>query len=402
MASASGKNDPSTSHTPTSDSEEEYEGFLGGKWIRSRRKNKNSFMSGKYVCAGGSKKCGQKVNDGDNGITCSVCDKWYHAECQNVTLAAYYALMKYDEWLDWICQRCKGELKKNKLPNSSQKLFEQLKEEIQRQTCIIKQTREENSKLIQHIGETQERKSEKLTQEVERLKNLVSEGNAFINEHKTKTSDEGKVTYAEMANRMGKEMSDMCERMERGSTEVDKRIINMEQNVVKHIKEQNEKIEASTKTIEKVAENRDREDRAANLIIHNVDESQASSTEERIQHDKDVFRSMARGLGQEVRDSDIERIIRLNRKDSSTDKAKPRLILVKLKSIELADSIFRRRMALKDAGFPNKYITRDKSPAERLQLRRLRAQLLDKGTATHMIFRNKVVPRDQRHKLPNH
>ena len=74
----------------------------------------------------------------------------------------------------------------------------------------------------------------------------------------------------------------------------------MEQNVVKHITELYERIEASTDTIEKVAESKEREDHAVNLIIHNVDESQANSTEERNQHDKDALRNMVRGLGLKI------------------------------------------------------------------------------------------------------
>ena len=55
--------------------------------------------------------------------------------------------------------------------------------------------------------------------------------------------------------------------------------------------------------------------------------------------------------------------MRLSRRDSSADHPEPTLILVKLNNIESANKIFRRRLALKDAGFANKHITRDKSAA---------------------------------------
>ena len=395
MAMTRSKDEPDSRFLSSTDSEEEYEGILAGNWVKVQKKKGNA-VSRKYRCAGGPEtKCGVEITDGENGVTCAICETRYHAECQNLKTAAYKALIRYEGFLAWICQSCKDGLKRSKLFSSSQNMLNELKEEIKNQTRIIKKTSEENNNMIHQLGELHGKSSAKLREEVAKIKSTLVETNTVIKEHKIEACLEKNATYAEVVSRMGKNMSEICSKMEKESTEVDKRLASMEQNVVRHIVEQSETIQTSSKSIGKVAESKEREDRAANLIIHNIDESQAGDLGEKIQHDKNVFKSMARGIGYELDDSEIDRIIRLNRKDITEGNHKTRLILVKLRSAEVAQKIFDKRMGLKDAGFPNKYITRDKSPAERLLQRQLRTQLHEKGKATHRIFRNRVVPRDQ-------
>jgi ribosomal protein L37AE/L43A len=38
--------------------------------------------------------CGKMVTNRDKGVWCEVCDKWYHNNCENVTLEVYKLLKK--------------------------------------------------------------------------------------------------------------------------------------------------------------------------------------------------------------------------------------------------------------------------------------------------------------------
>ena len=73
---------------------------------------------------------------------------------------------------------------------------------------------------------------------------------------------------------------------------------------------------------------------------------------------------------------------------------RPRLLLVKLETAEDAESLLMKRFGLRDAGYPNVYITRDLSKEEREKQWKLREELKKKGRDTHKIFRGRVIPRE--------
>ena len=144
-------------------------------------------------------------------------------------------------------------------------------------------------------------------------------------------------------------------------------------------------------------ESREKEDRASNILIHNIPESESEDYEKRKEEDIQKFMEIAEALG--ATDIELHKLVRLRRKmeekeaDGQKGKQRPKIMLLKLGSSEQADMIFRRRFNLKSKGFVNTYITRDLPPKEREEQRKLRAELQEKGKATHVIFRGKVVER---------
>ena len=138
-------------------------------------------------------------------------------------------------------------------------------------------------------------------------------------------------------------------------------------------------------------------DRSKNLIIHNIPECDNVNPKVRDDHDlKEVSKIMHSLIG-EGSTAKITRSFRLNRQqraDPHEIDRRPRLLLVKLETVEDAESLLMKRFGLRDAGFPNVYITKDLSKEEREKQWKLREELKKKGRDTHKIFRGRVVPRD--------
>ena len=139
-------------------------------------------------------------------------------------------------------------------------------------------------------------------------------------------------------------------------------------------------------------------DRSRNLIIHNIPECDSDDPKVRAEHDVKEMSKITQSLCGTGTSTNIARAFRLNRQkpaDLNEVDRRPRLLLIKLDKEEDAESLFMKRFGLRDAGFPNIYITRDLSKEERERQWKLREELKRKGKDAHKIFRGKVVPRGQ-------
>lgn len=138
-------------------------------------------------------------------------------------------------------------------------------------------------------------------------------------------------------------------------------------------------------------------DRSKNLIIHNIPESDSADPKVRTDHDLKELTKIVHSLCGEGDAAKIARSFRLNRRqhaESHEIDRRPRLLLVKLETAEDAESLLMKRFGLRDAGYPNVYITRDLSKEEREKQWKLREELKKKGRDTHKIFRGRVIPRE--------
>ena len=183
---------------------------------------------------------------------------------------------------------------------------------------------------------------------------------------------------------------DSCKRT--AEKQLEEKIDSMETKVVEKLSEQKDAILRSSDTIRK-AMIESKEDREMNLILHNFPESDSTEPEVRKESDLAQFHEMSRALSGEDTQLEVEKIFRLGKKEAT---AKPRLLLVRLKSATQVENLYKKRFKLKEVGFANRYITHDLAPEERTRQRELREELKAKGRDTHKIFQNKVVPRDQK------
>ena len=173
------------------------------------------------------------------------------------------------------------------------------------------------------------------------------------------------------------------------------RIMDLEAKMVKKIQEQQEAILSNAKGIKKVVESHEKEERECNVLVHNIPECEDKDYEKQKKHDLEKFNDIATALG--ATNVEVEKVIRLRRKTTEDNNRKnPRIMLLKLRSSEEVELIFKRRFNLKSHGYANTYISRDLSPLEREEQRKLRQELQEKGRDAYVIFRGKVVPRINR------
>ena len=343
------------------------------------------------ICDGApGTKCGRPVKDTERGIECDVCHKWFHASCQGVNDEAYEALQEHLDILAWICKVCKGEIKNGKGTlgtDSVERRMEELADIVKQQIRVIKKTSDEQDRVIRELGELQARKITTLSERVDELTEKVNEKASEQMAGKS-YAEAAKTTCERIISTLGPKLDAL--------PKVD-RLKDMELKVVEKMKEQQEVIKNSSKDIKRVMESREKEDRASNILIHNIPESESEDYEKRKEEDVQKFMEIAEALG--ATEIELHKLVRLRRKmedkdaDEQKGKQRPKIMLLKLGSSEQADMIFRRRFNLKSKGFANTYITRDLPPKEREEQRKLRAELQEKGKATHVIFRGKVVER---------
>ena len=336
------------------------------------------------VCSGApGLKCGRQVGEEDEGVECDICQKWYHTSCQGVNSDAYAALQEHSEILAWICKECKVKTKENKgctlKCSSIESKLESLTETIRDHDRIIRKSAEEQGKVLRELGEFQGRNTRILH---ERCEEIIEKVNAVSGKN---MKDLVSKTYAEAAKSSGEKIiSAIGQKLD--SLPKAKAIADMEMKV--------------TKDIKRVIESKDKEDRAMNVLVHNVPESEKEDEDDQKREDVDKFKEIAEALG--VKEVEVRKLVRLRRKvvtgekesgKEEKDKQKPNIILVKLTSSDHASLLYNRRFNLKSKGFPNIYITKDLPPQERQEQRRLREELRQKGRETHVIYRGKVVER---------
>lgn len=203
------------------------------------------------------------------------------------------------------------------------------------------------------------------------------------------------------------QLTDKIQQMEKSVSEIKEQ----QRKIEVSMKEQKEAVQAvprcteelknSAHEIKRYVESQDKEDRDSNIILHNIPESTAEDPAVRKQHDSEIFQGVVTALlGGETK-VETTNVFRMGKKQVSQGQGpapvtaqKPRLMMVKLKDRDDVNKLIKRRTHLKEAGYPNVYITKDMPPEERAIQRKLREELRHKGKETHRIFRGKVVPRN--------
>ena len=318
-----------------------------GEWISPTSKSKKA----KYVCKGSKKKvCGIAIREKDDSIRCDGCEGWFHPKCQGLTAEAFKALVKFD--FIWLCDTCKPSL------SSMIQLGKHLEARIEAA----------EHKILSMLDQSCPKKD--LTKQLEsKISSMEKTVMGKIREHQEKVT----TTL--------QEQSKVVEAMPKYTSEINQSALDL-------------------KTL--IMSKEDRDNRETNLLLHNMPESGSSNTEERKEHDAKSFNKVASALLGNQTKIDTVSIYRLGKKaeqinEQDRTEPKPRLMLVKLTSKEDVQTLMKRRMKLREAGFPNIYLTHDLPPEERAkqkkQREKLKEELETKGKENYKIFRGRVVPK---------
>ena len=232
-------------------------------------------LSKEEICMGApGAKCGLPVGDDDEGVGCDMCHRWYHGACQGVTTGAYKALQEHPEVLAWICKDCKTKIKEDNNKKKENKKLEEkidaLMDIVKDQTRVIRKTTEEHEEVLRELGELQGRNFNTLHEQNEAINSRVEKMAGSSTGEKKETEK----TYADVAKKT-------CEQII--ST------LGAKLDVLP-------KVDMIAEDIKKVIKTRESEDRATNILVHNVPESRSEKTEVRKEEDLKKFKEIAEAL----------------------------------------------------------------------------------------------------------
>ena len=317
----------------------------------------------KYICKGGLKKvCGTDIADDQDAIRCDVCEMWFHPKCQGITIRAFQVIAEYK--LFWPCDTCREKLESTK--NIIKYLDEKL-ETLGREIQVERKSIDEKlvAKLEEGLNQIEVALDRKLAEQKKAVETSLKMQEEVI-ENSVKAQAEGKQSYADMVAKSVKDIPKFTEELKNSAV-----------NLTKMVESRKEK-----------------ELRENNLILHNVKESREEDSKKRREHDEAVFAEVISGvLGDQNRpEIQIEKAYRLGKK-TDDEKAKPRLLLIRLKSKENVDLIMKYRKLLRQnaPSLGPVFITRDLTKEEREKEWQLRKELEEKGKETHRVFRGKVI-----------
>ena len=338
------KEDHENEKAGDSDSEEEG-GVIVGGWSPAGKSRKS-----KYVCKGGQKVCGLTISSKEDSIMCDACKDWFHPKCQGLSVDAFRALSKYD--FLWLCAECRPKFM------AILEIGKSLESRIEKA----------ESRILDSLNESKSKDDQGFQ---EQLKNKIQQVEVSVNQIKEQQT--------KLENTMREQ-----------------------KDAVKAVPKYTEELKNSAHEIKKFVESQGQGGRENNIILHNIPECNSEDPQERKKNDAKTFEGVVSALlGGDVK-VETTQVFRLGKRQSTQEqsatgdndqKQKPRLMMIKLKDKDHVGQLIKRRTQLKEAGYPNVYLTKDLSPEERAAQKSIREELRIKGKDTHRIFRGKVVPR---------
>lgn len=357
--------------------------------------------------------CKLRVNSGEKGITCDMCKRWYHKECENVNKKDYEFLTRGEGSVKWFCRGCESKIEdmskgyrklEKKLEDMEVEMVKLRKEEDKRQDTI-KKIEEQNKKM----QEDNERCWEMMKGEIEKIDKQIRE----LVRKETKSAQEEtqkkvEATREEIGKKQEKKLQGLREEIEKmkkmkmtvEESDQSKRERKQEMELLKkevisegmqEIRKTGEEKEKKVIEMSLKIDEIEKERKKKNIVIFNVEESEEKETGKRIQEDMDkCLKIFAQEL--EVQDLTVEKVIRIGRK-SEENKRRP--MIVKLGSENDRNTVLGRAKKLRySEEFVRVYIVKDLTEDEREKDKKLRKELKEKREKEEgqfIIRRGKVI-----------
>ena len=317
----------------------------------SRSRSSSDAGSDTAFCRGGSGKanCGEPVRSSDHGVSCDMCENWFHASCQEIPAPAYEALVSF-KILSWLCPVCKEAVK-----NGETRRLVLLESKVDK----LDRSMSSHIKLVSQSMREQEAAVDNQTKIIERsLRELHAQ--------KALYADIVKGTCSEMCEKVSAKMQCAPDGVPTGPEP------------------------ASSKGMAKVLDDfLDRDRRKNNLVIHNLPELVEGTTGERAVHDVQLFQDMAKEAFN-IRVA-VAKSFRVGRAVANRD----RLLIVTLETPGVKWDLLRLAPQLRGCEkWGNIYITPDLTPAEREAAKKVREELAARkkaGETNLTIRRGRVV-----------
>ena len=319
----------------------------------------------------------KKENEDDRWIQCDVCANWNHAACAALDDNEYEALKKGGRKVKWLCRECDiphiletlKVLKEIKAKNDKlEKDLSELKNEV---SSVTKKLNEEIGGINKKLSDTKS----KFDKQMEGVRNDIEKLVQKKVDAKMQETDEILVKTVE------KKVEDHLAAVTNNITAVRDSIGDVKKDVVDVKKD--------------VDEQKEREQRAPNMIIYNIPESALGSLQERIDHDQhfciDTFYKV---LKVKVDAGDIKKTVRLGKKVESGGH---RPLLIQFRDRIFKNMVMESLSALKGADEPYKKLifAHDLTIRERAECKKLVAEAKEeeqKDSSGEYLYRVRGVP----------
>ena len=278
--------------------------------------------------------CTRVVKASEKGTQCSICDRWFHNICQNLTPDEYKALQGNNTRIHWYCDSCQVGA-----------------------TSLYKKV------LSLEVA------SKKMETKIGKLEEKI----------------DGKPSKEEVDTQIAAKLDEVLE------TKVEESIDEKMQGI--------ENINSETICTKVVTEISERENRANNIIMHGIDESNEEDGADRTREDWETIKQVLTEIGIEEQPGDQTMMKRLG--ERTEDKKRP--ILISLKDKRTKQEIITKARKLKDSEkFKQVGISHDLTKIQREELKNLREEARKKSTeeTTYIVIgppeRRKIVAKKDR------
>ena len=157
--------------------------------------------------------CGKHVTRRDKGISCDICEGWYHSSCTGMSDIQYnFYKEDKDAKVNWACTNC---IKAKKEENSIHTMLKEIKKKNDENNETIRQEREISRQERETSRQEREASSQERRQMMDMMKHLADQMKNMENRMENKVTDMLKTSEREMILKVNNEMDERFERFKR-------------------------------------------------------------------------------------------------------------------------------------------------------------------------------------------
>ena len=297
-------------------------GIAGGGEDDKERKLERVWESkeekGREICP----KCKVRVNSGERGVICDLCNRWHHSECEGVTKKEYDKIVEIDDKVRWYCKRCdlkiddivernrllaeENEIMKKRIGEQMEKIRKEYGEMIKIEVSKINQDlKRKFVQMMDEFGKKSDLKLKEMKREMEELKKMKKEPNIEKMKEMEEEIEELKKIKKDPSLGKLKEMSRDIEELKKGKVDqnLEKCDIVLKRDLeevrremvtkgVEEMRKEKKEEEKKIEVIEVRMEEIEKERRKKNLMIFNLRESEQREAADRYREDEENLRML--------------------------------------------------------------------------------------------------------------
>jgi hypothetical protein len=332
---------------------------------------KKGFKSNRDKCPD----CNTLVKKNDDGMCCESCGDWHHIGCIQMEKGVYDNIIGIDN-LHWFCEGCNAKVSGflseivglQKRQEAMETKFEQMKEFFDKLMTGNKEKLEAMEEKVSRTADSLKHDQTEMSTKLDKLNKTFEDQNHELQCVKKAQDDlRAELQIKELTKAFIKdtEWADVVKKEVDTSLNKVSEEINGIQRMVCETKIQAE-------------EEKDKEERARNIIIYRVEESKSGAYEERSKDDKVMACNIIKALiDEEFDEKEISKVFRLGK--NSSEKERP--LLIQFESRMTKNLLLQNLFKLKRTSFKNIVISQDMTLNERTECKKLHEEAKGMETA---------------------